>query len=149
MADASRVVLGLGGCVDYEVTLTADVLEKLVADYGIRAGELTPPATVASERDLVVSILGYVARGRGGEHFIASAPALQAFADRFPGRSALGGTSVRAGLAMDRLGVPPTLHLVSVNDVVRRLLPPTVDYVSSGSEDASYPHLIVQYDKGL
>jgi hypothetical protein len=149
MAPASRVLLGLGGCVDYELKLTADVLEQLVADYGIVAAELTSPATVTSERDLVVSILGYVARGGGGEHFVASAPALETFAGRFPHRATLGGTSVRAGILMSRLGVPSTLHLVSVNDTVRRLLPPDGDYISSGVEDTLYPHLIVQYDQGL
>ncbi|WP_433529405.1 ADP-dependent glucokinase/phosphofructokinase [Micromonospora sp. CA-263727] len=149
MADASRVLLGLGGCVDYEVKLTADVMAQLVADYGIVAAELTSPAEVASERDLVVSILGYLARGGGGEHFVASAPALETFAGRFPRRVALGGTSVRAGILMSRLGVPSTLHLVTVNDTVRRLLPPDGDYLASGTEDTCYPHLIVQYDQGL
>jgi len=82
MADASRVVLGLGGCVDYELKLTAGVLRELVARFGIRAAELTSPGTVTTERDLVVSILSYVARGRGGEHFVASAAALESFAGR-------------------------------------------------------------------
>jgi ADP-dependent phosphofructokinase/glucokinase len=50
---------------------------------------------------------------------------------------------------MSRLGLPSTLHLVSVNDIVRRLLPPDIAYVSSGLEDTFYPHLIVQYDRGL
>lgn len=149
MGDASRVVLGLGGCVDYELTLTADVLEQLVTHYGIGAAELTSAAPVINERDLVVSILGYVARGGGGEHFVASAPALGTFAARFPHRATLGGTSVRAGILMGRLGVPSTLHLVSVNDTVRRLLPPDGAYTSSGAEDTFYPHLIVQYDRGL
>ncbi|BCJ57590.1 ADP-dependent glucokinase/phosphofructokinase [Micromonospora endophytica] len=149
MADASRVLLGLGGCVDYELKLTADVLQQLVADYGIVAAELISPATVTSERDLVVSILGYLARGGGGEHFVASAPALETFAGRFPHRVALGGTSVRAGILMSRLGIPSTLHLVSVNDTVRTLLPAGGDYFSSSVEDTYHPHLIVQYDQGL
>ncbi|MEV6344322.1 ADP-dependent glucokinase/phosphofructokinase [Actinoplanes sp. NPDC051851] len=147
MASASRVLLGLGGCVDYELTLTAEVLDQLVAEYGVT--DLTPPAVVAGERDLLVSILGYVARGGGGEHFVASAPALEAFAARFPYRATLGGTSVRAGILMSRLGVPSTLHLVSVNDTIRRLLPADGDHVSSGTEDTYFPHLIVQYDRGL
>ncbi|MFG2043451.1 ADP-dependent glucokinase/phosphofructokinase [Dactylosporangium sp. NPDC048998] len=149
MADASRVLLGLGGCVDYELKLSAGVLEQLVAEYGIVAAELTSPAAVTSERDLVVSILGYVARGGGGEHFVASAPALSTFANRFPHRETLGGTSVRAGILMSRLGVPSTLHLVSVNDTFRRLLPADSEYINSGTGDTFYPHLIVQYDKGL
>lgn len=149
MTDASRVVLGLGGCVDHELTLTADVLDGLVAEYGVRAAELASPVPVTDERDLLVSILGYVARGAGGEHFVASAPALEAFADRFPHRTTLGGTSVRAGLLMSRLGVPSTFHLVSLDDTVRRLLPPDVEYISSAVEDTFHPHLIVQYDGGL
>jgi ADP-dependent phosphofructokinase/glucokinase len=50
---------------------------------------------------------------------------------------------------MSRLGVPSTLHLVSVNDVVRRLLPAGTEYISSGTQDTLHPHLIVQYDRGL
>jgi ADP-dependent phosphofructokinase/glucokinase len=149
IADASRVVLGLGGCVDYELTLTAGVLERLVTEFDVRAAELTSPATVTSERDLVVSILAYVARGGGGEHFVATAPVLETFAGWFPHRTTLGGTSVRAGILMSRLGVPSTLHLVSVNDTVRRLLPPDTEYISSGAEDTFHPHLIVQYHQGL
>src|ERR687894_385273 len=103
MTGASRVVLGLGGCVDYELTLTADGLDRLATEYGIGGGELPPPPEpVAGERDLVVSILGYVSRGGGGEHFVASAPALETFAGRFPHRATLGGTSVRAGILMSR-----------------------------------------------
>ncbi|GID27753.1 ADP-dependent glucokinase/phosphofructokinase [Paractinoplanes brasiliensis] len=150
MSDASRVLLGLGGCVDFELKLTAVVLEELITSYGVRAAELTsPPAVVRGERDLVVSILGYVARGGGGEHFVASAPALAAFAARFPHRTTLGGTSVRAGLLLHRLGIPSTLHLVTVNDDFRRLLPTGTEWFSSGAEDTFYPHLIVQFDQGL
>ncbi|MBU2665041.1 ADP-dependent glucokinase/phosphofructokinase [Actinoplanes bogorensis] len=150
MSDASRVVLGLGGCVDYELKLTAEVLEQLITTYGISAVELTSPtAAVAGERDLVVSILGYVARGQGGEHFVASAPALSTFADRFPHRTTLGGTSVRAGLLLDRLGIPSALHLVTVNDDFRRLLPADGEWFNSGTDDTFYPHLIVQFDAGL
>lgn len=150
MTAASRVVLGLGDCVDYELTLTAGVLEQLVTGYGIGAAEvMTGPGPVTGERDLVVSILRYVARGGGGEHFVASAAALETFADRFPHRATLGGTSVRAGLVMSRLGVPSTFHLVSIDDTVRRLLPREAEYISSAVADTFHPHLIVQYDRGL
>ena len=146
---ASHVALGLGGCVDYELKLSSSTLEQLVEQYRIRDAELTPSAVVTSERDLVVSVLGHLKQGGGGEHFVASSAALQAFAERFPTRTALGGTSVRAAIAMSRLGVPSTLHLVSLNDVVRRLLPADCDYIHSGRRDTLYPHLIVEYDQHL
>src|SRR5256714_11137788 len=146
---ASRVVLGLGGGVDFEVEVSAPTLEHLVDQFHVRDAELTSPATVTDERDLLISILTYVKKGGGGEHFVASADALHAFAARFPKRITLGGTSVRAAIAMSRLGVPSTLHLVGVNDHIRRLLPAACDYISSSEPDMLGPHLIVQYEQGL
>jgi ADP-dependent phosphofructokinase/glucokinase len=146
---ASSVVLGIGGGVDCELALSAPIVEQLVDVYRVRTAELSAPAIVRSERDLVISILTYVRNGGGGEHFVASAEALRTFARRFPHRLTLGGTSVRAAIAMSRLGVPATLHLVTINDVVRRLLPADCDYICSGTEDTLYPHLIVQYDRDL
>jgi hypothetical protein len=145
----SRVVLGLGGGVDYELKLSTPVMERLVGEYQIRDAELTSSAAVTNERELVISILTYLKKGGGGEHFVASSASLTAFAERFPTRTTLGGTSVRAAKEMSRLGVPSTLHLVSVNDVVRRLLPPDCDYICGDDRDTLYPHLIVQYDEGM
>ncbi|MGN9909518.1 ADP-dependent glucokinase/phosphofructokinase [Phytohabitans sp. LJ34] len=146
---SGHVVLGLGGGVDYELKLSAPIVEQLVREYRIRAAELTAATTVASERELVISILTYLRKGGGGEHFVASSAGLSTFAARFPTRTTLGGTSVRAAIEMSRLGVPSTLHLVSINDVVRRLLPPDCDYICSDDKDTFHPHLIVQYDQGV
>jgi ADP-specific Phosphofructokinase/Glucokinase conserved region len=144
---ASRVVLGLGGCVDYELRWSSSTLQQLVAEYEIRDSELAVSVPVTDERNLIISVLAHMKRGAGGEHFAASSETLRGFARRLPGRISLGGTSVRAALAMSRLGVPCTLHLVSLNDHVRRLLPESCDYISSAREDTIYPHLIVQYDQ--
>jgi ADP-dependent phosphofructokinase/glucokinase len=145
---ASRVLLGLGGCVDYELRLSASTLRKLVAEYEIWDSELALSAPVTDERSLIISVLAHMKHGAGGEHFATSSETLRRFASRFPTRISLGGTSVRAALAMSRLGVPCTLHLVSLNDHVRRLLPPSCDYISSARDDSLYPHLVVQYDQG-
>ena len=145
---ASRVVLGLGGCIDYELRLSSSMLEQLVAEYEIHDGDLALSVPVTDERNLVISVLAHMKRGAGGERFAASAEALRGFARRFRGRISLGGTSVRAALAMSKLRVPCTLHLVSLNDHVRRLLPPSCDYISSAREDTLDPHLVVQYDQG-
>lgn len=143
-------MLGLGGCVDYELKVSAPALEQLIDEYQIHEIDLIQTETIDSDRDLVISILCFLRRGEGGERYVASAEALETFAARFPHRITLGGTSVRAGLAMSRLGVPSMLHLVSMNSLIRRLLPPDCDYLSSGGgDDPVNPHLIVQYDQGL
>jgi ADP-dependent phosphofructokinase/glucokinase len=51
---ASHVVLGLGGCVDYELKLSSAVLEQLVDEYEIHNAELTSSVTVTDERELVI-----------------------------------------------------------------------------------------------
>jgi ADP-dependent phosphofructokinase/glucokinase len=145
---APRVVLGLGGCIDYEVKVSASMLQQLVVEYAIRDSELDMSAPVTDERNLIISVLAHMKRGAGGEHFAASSELVRGFAHRLPTRISLGGTSVRAALAMSRLGVPCTLHLVNLNDHVRRLLPPSCDYLSSANVDSLYPHLVVQYDQG-
>ena len=49
---ASRVVLGLGGCVDYELRLSSSTLQQLIAEYEIRDSELALSVPVTDERDL-------------------------------------------------------------------------------------------------
>jgi len=145
----SQVVLGLGGGIDFELKPSVQTLEQLIEEYGISLVELSTSMRVTTERDLVISILAYIKRGGGGEQFIASAGALHTFAERFPRRVTLGGTSTRAAIALSRLGVPSRIHLVTLNRYVRELLPDDCGYVSSSGQDSYYPHLIVQYDQGM
>ncbi len=143
-----RLVLGLGGTVDYEIVWDSAVIEGLVEHYAIRADEISTAVPVGDERDLVCSLLGFLRDGSGGERFVASSEILERFAHRFTHEITLGGTPVRAALAMDKLGVPATVHLVSIDDHVRRLLPPSCDYICSAKTDSTDPHLIVQFRTG-
>jgi ADP-dependent phosphofructokinase/glucokinase len=142
------VVLGLGGCLDYEIDWDTAVVNELVDRYAIELSEASTAVPIGSERDLVRSVLGFLREGVGGERFVASSDVVEAFAARFPRRITLGGTGVRAALAMSRLGVPSTVHLVSIDDHVRRLLPDCVTVVCSATRDSTDPHLIVQYPAG-
>jgi ADP-dependent phosphofructokinase/glucokinase len=144
----SDVVLGLGSCLDYEISWDATVLDDLVIEYGIAADEVGTEVVVDTERDLVRSILGFVADSVGGERFVASSSVLEMFAARFPRRITLGGTNVRAAVAMSRLGLRSTVHLVSIDDHVRTLLPEGVSTVCSAVRDSTAPHLIVQFPAG-
>jgi len=55
---------------------------------------------------------------------------------------------VRAALALAQLGIPSTVHLVSTDSNVRRLLPQSVSVICSANRDSLDPHLIIQYPAG-
>ena len=142
------IVLGLGDNTDYEIVWSAPTIEKLVADFHIAADEIDPDIPIESERDLVVSILGFLRSGSGGERYVASPDIVEGLARSFRMKVTVGGTSIRAAIAMRRLGYVSALHLVTMNDYVRHQLPEGCEWVCSAREDASYPHLIVQYNEG-
>ncbi len=142
------VVLGLGGAIDYEIAWDPQVVQRLAAQYAIQPHELSTAVAVRSERDLLCSLLAFFRDGVGGERFVASSDIVEVFAARFARRTTLGGTAVRAAVAMSRLGLRSTVHLVSIDDNVRRLLPAHVSYVCSRAEDSTDPHLIVQFPAG-
>jgi ADP-dependent phosphofructokinase/glucokinase len=143
-----HLVLGLGGNVDYEIKWDSTTLEVLIRTYVLRASELATSVVVESERDLVRSLLAFVRDGVGGERFVAYPEVIEAFAARFGKRITLGGTGLRAALAMDKLGVASTVHLVSIDDHMRRLLPRGVSYICSAPRDPTHPHLVVQFTEG-
>jgi len=145
---SARLVLGLGGTVDYEIRWDSAIISALARQYGVRRAELVTTASIDSERALIVALLGFLERGIGGERFALSSDVLERFAARFDTAVTLGGTGVRAGIALANLGIPSTQHLVSIDDNVRRLMPPIIDWVCSATEDTLDPHLIVQYPAG-
>lgn len=138
-------VLGLGGTIDYELEWSSSTLQSVAASLGVIDIGTTPPVVIDSEQTLVRSILHHLRNGTGGEHFVTSPDVVHRFAERFDYRTTLGGTAVRAAIAMHTLDVPSTVHLVSINEQMRRLLPPSVDYLCSAEQDSTDPHLILQY----
>ena len=142
---SERIALGFCNNVDYEIVWNAEVLEDLIIRHKIRADELHAQGEIQSERDLVISILGFMSVAGGGERFVSNSSAIERFAGRFQKKITLGGTSVRAAIAMRVLGYTSALHLITLNDHVRRLIPPDSPYVCSNARDSTYPHLIVQF----
>ncbi|MEZ4615400.1 MAG: ADP-dependent glucokinase/phosphofructokinase [Caldilineaceae bacterium] len=142
------IALGFGNCIDYEIVWDAAVMAALITDYAIRADELTLHRAINSERDLVISILSFLQAGIGGERWVASSAIVEQFSQRFARKITLGGTSVRAAIAMRKLGYTSALHLVTINEHVRHLIPADSPYVCSNPQESAYPHLIVQFDQG-
>jgi ADP-dependent phosphofructokinase/glucokinase len=139
--------LGLGDNIDYEIVWDSRVFEELIVRYAIRADELSVATAIQCERDLVVSILSFLHAGIGGERHVASSAIVEQFAQKFAMKITLGGTSVRSAIAMRKLGHTSALHLVTMNEHVRRLIPQDSPWVCSNAEESSYPHLIVQFGK--
>jgi ADP-dependent phosphofructokinase/glucokinase len=142
-----RIALGFGDNIDYEIVWNSKVIEDLIIQYDIRNDELDINRFVNCERDLVISILSFLKSGTGGERIIASSAIIEHFSQNFEKKITLGGTSVRAAIAMRKFGYTSALHLVTINDHVRRLIPQDSPYVCSNSKDGLYPHLIVQFGK--
>ncbi|MFP3155305.1 ADP-dependent glucokinase/phosphofructokinase [Lachnospiraceae bacterium ZAX-1] len=140
-----KIILGLGDNIDYEIAWDSKVLERCVDQYQILDEELSTEIKIQSERDLVVSILGFLKTESGGERFVARPEIIETFVKNFQYKITLGGTPVRAAIVMRKLGYTSALHLVTMNEHVRRLIPHDSPYVSSAKEESSYPHLIVQF----
>jgi hypothetical protein len=102
---------------------------------------------VKCERDLVISILSFLNLGSGGERSVSSSEMLEYFSQRFDKKITLVGTSVRSAIAMRKLAYTSALHLITLNDHVRNLLPQDSPYVCSNIHDSLYLHVIVQFGK--
>lgn len=145
MSETPKILLGLGGTVDFEIEWDAMVLGALARSFEISLDELTGQQPIDSQRSLLVSILTYLREGSGGERHVSSSELITEFASHFEYKVTLGGTGVRAGIALAQFGVSSVAHLVSIDENVRRLLPPEVSYLCSATEDIFDPHLIIQY----
>ncbi len=141
------IALGFGDNIDYEIVWDSKVIETLIIHYDIHNTELDINKVVTSERDLVISILSFLKSGGGGERIVSSSEILEQFSKYFEKKITLGGTPVRAAIAMRKFGTTSALHLVTMNDYVRKLLPQGCPYICSNTQDSLHPHLIVQFDK--
>lgn len=143
-----QIVLGLGNNIDYEIVWDSQVLERLIIEFEIRDSEICTDIQIISIRDLVVSILGFLKSESGGERFVTSLEIILDFAILFEKRITMGGTPLRAAIAMHKIGYNSALHLVTINDLVRKMIPQEIPWVCSNDSDSFYPHLIVQFKKG-
>lgn len=146
---STSIVLGLGGCLDSELSLDPHRLQAMVDRHDVSLTELRQPHQLTSERELLISVLAYLREGVGGERYVESIDALLGFESHFEHALTLGGTNVRAGRTLAQLGHPNLLHVPGRDAAFESLL---VDgsTVPSETPAATYvPHLIVQYPAHL
>lgn len=142
------IALGLGNNVDYEIKWDDQIIESLAKSHRITSRDLHPVERIATLRDLLSSILFFMKDGIGTERYVESLHVITDFAANFTIDITMGGTALRAAIAMSRIGVPSSVHLVTINHHVRKLMPAGCSWYCSNSVDSLYPHLIVQYEKG-
>jgi ADP-dependent phosphofructokinase/glucokinase len=143
-----KIVLGLGDNIDYEIRWDSAIIERMIREHGLSAAEIRPDIGIDTPRNLLASILGFMRQGTGGERFVPAPDLIENFAGNFEKKITLGGTAVRAAIAMRKLGYIPAVHLVTMNEHVERLLPPDCGRLCGNNEISSYPHLIVQFQAG-
>lgn len=141
---SSDAVLGLGGGIDWETSWDPAVLQRLAASFDIGVDELRDAGDVGSLRDLVVSVLSHLRAGTGGEYYADNA-VITEYANHVEHRTTLGGTGVRAAIAMNAVGKPATVHLAAVSPQLAQLLPADTDHIAGGRREHSDPHLIIQF----
>jgi ADP-dependent phosphofructokinase/glucokinase len=64
---SSKITLGMGDNVDYEIIWSSIIFEDLIIKYDIKDQELNTIQNVKTERDLVISILSFLKLEKGGE----------------------------------------------------------------------------------
>ena len=142
------IVLGMGNNVDYEIKWDKRVINQMIKDLAIDTQDINKPKRIDTKRDFLISILYYFTKGIGGEDYVNNPAVLDEFCERFNKKVTLGGTSVRAGIAMSNIGVSSFNHLVTINEHVERLLPKSSKYLCSNEHNTIYPHVIIQYREG-
>ena len=148
------IVLGFGNCIDYEIIWDSSVMEGLIIRWNIGTADInsarpeSPEQPINTIRNLAISILRFMKSGTGGERFVESPRIIEEFSGLFEKRVTVGGTALRAAIAMRRLGYTAALHLVTVNKAVLERLPEGTSWVCGSESESCHPHLIVQFAEG-
>ncbi len=145
------IAAGFQNTVDFELIWDTTVLESLITHHKIVSSEINAEREIHSERDLLIVLLSHMAAGSGSECLASSSRITRAFASHFHYNITLGGTAIRAAMAMEKIGYRSTVHACSLNRHFRALVPEEVDWISSVPDEGDdfHPHVIVQYPSDI
>ncbi|MDC7287252.1 hypothetical protein NXH76_05525 [Blautia schinkii] len=145
-----KIAMGFHATVDYELEWDAEKFINLVSDHQIKANELNADIQPDSERNMLRIALVHMKEGSGAEFTPETNELCVNFAKHFVYRQTLGGTALRAALAIGRLGYGTELSICCFNRLVRQGIPFNVHYFSNigqGREEI-YPHVVLTYPSG-
>ena len=143
-----KLALGLNNCVDFEIHWDSSILEELIRQNNIYRKDIKLYTVVENLRQLICSLLYLIEAGEGIGSKITDMNIVFDYSNHFTFKKTLGGSGVRAAIAIRKFGYKSLLHLVSQSDDVRKLLPNDCEYFCAVDYDADYPHLIIQFPEG-
>lgn len=143
----NHIAAAFQNTVDFELKWNTDILESLIKHHHIYLPEIQKHLPIRSERELIITLLRHMIDGDGSECLAVSSQITRSFASHFPYDITLGGTAVRAAMAIEKIGYRSSIHACSLNHHFRRLLPGNISWVSSVPDEGDdfHPHVIVQY----
>ncbi len=141
------IAAGFQNTVDFELEWDLFALERLVRENRIVQSEIRQTVPIRSVRDLVVTLLYHMSRNTGSECLAVSSRITREFAGYFRYQITLGGTAVRAAMAIEKIGYRSVIHACSLNHYFRELIPSSVRWISSVPDEGDdfHPHVILQY----
>lgn len=141
------IAAGFQNTVDFELEWDQQCLEKAIQQHGIRREEIGIVLPIESERDLLRTLLYHMEHNTGSECLATSSRITRGFAQRFNYQITLGGTAVRAAMALEKIGYRSVIHACSRNKHFCSLLPERVRWVAGVPDEGEdfHPHVIVQY----
>ncbi len=145
----SNISLGFGNNTDYELDWDTETIVKLIKKFDIKNTEITQKTLIDNERDLLIGMLYFLKNNMGGECSVIKSSILDTFASHFNYKVTIGGTGPRAAIAMNTIGYKSNLHLVVMNDKLKKLIPKSVKYICSNKNVTYDIHLIFQYPKNI
>jgi len=142
------IALGFANTVDYEEVWNPAHLEELILETGLQNSEVSPRRKINSLKDLLSSIVCHFREGTGCGMLVSDPHIVEEYLKGARCMVRLGGTNVRAALAIASQGYPSLVHLVSVNPDTTANLPPLVQWICSDPRPRCFPHIVVQFPAG-
>ncbi|WP_020610907.1 ADP-dependent glucokinase/phosphofructokinase [Sediminispirochaeta bajacaliforniensis] len=141
-----KIGLGLGNNTDFELAWNPEALEQCIREYDVHEKDLKEERRpILNEKDLLINVLRFIKSEIGGECILEDTETALQFSKRFDYEITIGGTCPRSAIAMRKLGYTSCMHLVTMNEHIKKLLPPDCSYVCSNKDESFDIHLIIQY----